>query len=97
MVSPNVQEITSNLPTTKLPSIPAPRLYAMYREDGVLYIIMQLLPGLDLQQLWGGLSENEKASVCGQLKTAFDQIRSIPSPGYFGSVTGGRVPHQFFG
>ncbi|WEW55666.1 hypothetical protein PRK78_001099 [Emydomyces testavorans] len=79
------------------PLIPAPRLYAMYREDGILYLVMQLLPGSDLLVLWDELSSNEKESICGQLKEIFDQIRAIPSPGIFGSVTGGPVPHRFFG
>ncbi|EIT80756.1 kinase-like domain-containing protein [Aspergillus flavus] len=81
----------------KYPSIPVPRLYAMYRKDDILYLVMQLLPGADLSKLWGELSCNEKASICDQLKEAFAQIRTIPSPGYFGSVTGGPVQHRFFG
>ncbi|PIG69144.1 hypothetical protein AARAC_009612 [Aspergillus arachidicola] len=81
----------------KYPSIPAPRLYAMYREDDILYRVMQLIPGADLSKLWDELLFNEKASICDQRREIFTQIRTIPSPGYFGSVTGGSVQHQFFG
>jgi len=81
----------------KYPSIPAPRLYAMYREDDVLYLVMELLPGRSLLGLWDDLSENEKQSVCGQLKVAFTHIRSISSPGIFGSVIGRRFHNTLFG
>ncbi|KAE8409313.1 hypothetical protein BDV37DRAFT_278271 [Aspergillus pseudonomiae] len=57
---------------------------------------MQLVPGTDLLQLWEKLSCNEKASVCDQLKEIFAQIRSIPSRGYFGGVTGGPVQDRLF-
>lgn len=81
----------------KYPSIPAPQLYAMYREDEVLYLVMQLIPGRNLLNLWDELSENEKVSICGQLREAFTHIRSIPSPGIFGDVIGGPLPHTLFG
>jgi aminoglycoside phosphotransferase (APT) family kinase protein len=80
----------------KYPSIPAPQLYAMYREDEVLYLVMQLIPGRDLLNLWHELSENEKVFICGQLKEAFTHIRSIPSPGIFGDTIGGPLPHRLF-
>ncbi|KJK64322.1 Phosphotransferase enzyme family protein [Aspergillus parasiticus SU-1] len=68
----------------------------MYREDDILYRVMQLIPGADLSKLWDELSCNEKASICDQPREIFTQIRTIPSPGYFGSVTGGPVQHRFF-
>ncbi|KAH8708486.1 hypothetical protein GQ44DRAFT_743160 [Phaeosphaeriaceae sp. PMI808] len=81
----------------KYPSIPAPRLYTMYREDSILYLIMQLLPGQNLRSVWEDLSGTQKVHICDQLREAFTQIRSIPSPGIFGDVIGGPLPHLFFG
>ena len=69
----------------------------MYREDNILYLVMQLLPGQNLRDVWDRLSETERTSICNQLRSFFAEIRSIPSPGIFGSVAGGPVPHRFFG
>ena len=79
------------------PSIPSPQLYAMWRDGDVLYLVMELIPGQDLRTLWGTLSENEKLCICSQLRQAVTRLRSIPSPGGFGSVIGGPLPHLFFG
>ncbi|PFH55019.1 hypothetical protein XA68_11038 [Ophiocordyceps unilateralis] len=78
------------------PDIPAPRLYAMYREEGKLYIIMEFIAGLRLSDVWQRLSEEEKSTVVSQLRLAFETLRSIPSPGYFGGVSGGPLPHRYF-
>ncbi|KAM5471843.1 hypothetical protein MauCBS54593_003249 [Microsporum audouinii] len=77
-------------------SIPAPRLYAMYREGEKLYIIMQFIPGVDLQSLWPSLSNFDKKSILGELRCIFDEIRSLPPKGFFGGVMGGPVPHRYF-
>ncbi|KAI1759470.1 kinase-like domain-containing protein [Hypoxylon sp. FL1150] len=80
----------------KYPSIPAPRLYAMYRENEKLYIIMELKPGRQLLELWHSLSNDDVLDICGQLRKIWDQIRSIPSPGIFGGVAGGPLGHRYF-
>ena len=80
----------------KYPSIPAPKLYAMYRENEVLYLVMELMPGRNLKETWDELSEIKKVSICSQLREAFTHIRSIPSPGFFGDVIGGPRPHSLF-
>lgn len=82
----------------KYPSVPAPRLYAMYRKDDILYLVMQLIPGIDLLKLWDEPSKNEKVSICEQLRRIFSQLRAIPapSPSYFGSISGGPAEHRFF-
>ena len=78
------------------PSIPSPQLYAMWRHGGVLYIVMELIPGQNLRTLWPTLSDNEKSSICSQLRQALTPVRSIPSPGNYGNVLGGPLPHLFF-
>jgi len=65
------------------PSVPAPRLYAMYRENGILYLVMQLLRGQNLRDIWDRLLDTEKSSICNQLRKTFTKVRSIPSPGFF--------------
>ncbi|KAI1455908.1 phosphotransferase family protein [Annulohypoxylon moriforme] len=80
----------------KHPSIPAPRLYAMYRENEKLYLIMELKPGRQLSEVWPSLNEDDTRNIASQLREIWDQIRSIPSPDIFGSVTGGPMRHRFF-
>ncbi|KKZ62343.1 hypothetical protein EMCG_03261 [[Emmonsia] crescens] len=77
-------------------SIPAPRLYAMYRKGEKLYLIMQYIPGTDLQTLWPLLSKLEKQSILGQLRSIFSEMRSVPPQDFFGSVAKGPVPHRYF-
>lgn len=78
------------------PSIPTPRLYAMYREEGKLYIIMEYIAGQRLSDVWQHLSEDEKLPIVSQLRLAFESLRSIPSPGYYGGVIGGPLSHRYF-
>lgn len=80
----------------RCPSVPVPRLYAMYRDSGKLYIVMQLMPGTELEGLWPSLSEIEKSSIAGQLRSIFQEIRSLPSPGFYGSVARGPLQHRYF-
>lgn len=73
---------------------PVPQVYALYSavENGetVNYIVMEYIPGKDLKECWPSLEPGEKLSIARQLRTHFDFLRSIPGPGYFGSV--GRKP-----
>lgn len=80
----------------KTQSIPAPRLYAMYRQDEKLYIIMEYIPGHRLSDIWPLLSETGKLSIANHLREIFDKLRALPSPGTFGGVLGGPLPHRYF-
>lgn len=77
-------------------SIPVPRLYAMYRNADKLYIVMQYIPGTELQDLWPSLSGREKNWLLGQLRSIFQDIRSLSPPLFYGSVEGGPVPRRYF-
>jgi aminoglycoside phosphotransferase (APT) family kinase protein len=76
--------------------IPAPRLYAMYREGRTLYLVMEFVPGENLQQIWPKLEEDDKVALAQQLRAIWDQMRALPSPGYFGSVFGGPFLQRWF-
>lgn len=76
--------------------IPAPRLYAMYREGRTLYLVMEFVPGENLQQIWPELEEDNKVALAQQLRAIWDQMRALPSPGYFGSVSGGPLLQRWF-
>jgi hypothetical protein len=75
----------------------APRLYAMYRDsDGTLFLVMEFLEGESLEKLWGTLAADEKSHITCRLKVIFDGMRSLPSPGFYGSVIKGSIPHHLF-
>ncbi|KAJ6018475.1 Phosphotransferase enzyme family protein [Penicillium canescens] len=77
-------------------NIAAPRLYAMYRDRDILYIVMEYIPSISLGMAWPSLTEANKYSIVGQLRCIFDQMRALPSPGFYGSVNRGPVPHRYF-
>ncbi len=78
------------------PTIPAPRLYAMYYEDDRLFLVMEYKPGVRLDTVWDRLSENNKLAITDQLHTIFVDVRAIPSPGMFASVAGGKLRYKYF-
>ncbi|KAJ5952638.1 Phosphotransferase enzyme family protein [Penicillium vulpinum] len=70
-------------------NIAAPRLYAMYRDRDILYIVMEYIPNISLGMAWSSLTEANKNLIVGQLRCIFDQMRALPSPGFYGSVNRG--------
>lgn len=76
--------------------VPIPRLYAMYREADELYIVMEFISGHPLSDIWPSLSEEEKSPIVDQLRRVYDSLRALPSPGIFGGVCGGPLPHRYF-
>jgi serine/threonine protein kinase len=72
-------------------NIAVPTVYAVYQRAitptaNMTYIIMDEIPGDTLEVLWKSLSPAQKSSITMQLQNAFKVLRSIPSPGYFGSL-----------
>lgn len=80
------------------PEVAAPRLYAMYYECDELFIVMQRVPGIGLDQLWPSLTGGEKDSIVTQLQHTFASLRQIacPKPHWFGGLDGGAVRHYLF-
>ncbi|KAJ5919171.1 hypothetical protein N7466_010114 [Penicillium verhagenii] len=79
------------------PEVPAPRLYAMYYDDSEkFYLIMQRVPGVQLDSVWTSLAESEKDDIVTKLQVIFDTMRKVecPDPNFFGSLDGGSV-HNF--
>lgn len=71
-------------------SIPVPKVYAFYEEGGKKYIVMERVPGENLQNLWSNLELFQKEAIMRNLRSSWEQIRSIPSPGGYCSL--GRRP-----
>jgi hypothetical protein len=76
--------------------IPAPRLYAIYREGRTLYLVTEFLPRKNLQHIWSELEEEDKLSIVVGLRAICNQLRALPTPGYFGNVSRRPYLHRFF-
>lgn len=81
-----------------LPEVPAPRLYAMYYDSNQLFLIMQRMPGVQLDSIWESLSESEKDDIIAKLQKAFNAMRKAqpPWPDFFGGLDGEGVHHYLF-
>ncbi|KAI0867619.1 kinase-like domain-containing protein [Hypoxylon argillaceum] len=86
-------EAQNALFVAKSTTIPVPKVYAIYqRQDGKLFItfiVMQYIPGVTLQDLWGSLDTARKTAIAKTLHGYFDQLRGLRHPGYFGDIHGG--------
>ncbi|RFU31023.1 hypothetical protein B7463_g5318, partial [Scytalidium lignicola] len=77
-------------------TVPVPRVYAIYTTTEIsiytktkeesAYIVMEYLEGSTLGFEWGLLSTQQKENISTQLREYMNQLRSIPSPGYYGSI-----------
>ncbi|TVY25786.1 hypothetical protein LHYA1_G004602 [Lachnellula hyalina] len=67
-------------------SIPVPKIYALFEEDSVKYIVMERISGDNLLTLWPALSQSQKEIITNKLKVILNNLRSLPSPGGFCSI-----------
>jgi hypothetical protein len=69
-------------------SIPVPTVYALFndQETGMNFIVQKYILGKTLEGLWRSLETVEKEALVLQLRRYMDELRSIPSPGYYGGI-----------
>ncbi|KAI0380643.1 kinase-like domain-containing protein [Hypomontagnella monticulosa] len=74
-------------------TIPVPKVYAVYeRQENrrtVTYIVMEYVPGETLRSAWPSLDEVRKLTIALRLRLYFNELRKLPSSGYFGNILGG--------
>lgn len=77
---------------------PVPTVYAIFTsaDKKVLYIIMEYIHGSPLSSEWPAMSKSQKDCVYRKLKSYFEELRQIPSPGYFGSLGYRRLLNGMF-
>lgn len=78
-------------------SVPVPEVFALYSIENsegrnVNYIIVENISGHGLDTIWARLDSSEKSKISRQLRTHFNTLRDLPSPGYFGCI--GRQPFE---
>lgn len=67
-------------------NVPVPTVYALFRKDGENFIVMERIRGESLDGVWYGLDDERKKQVAEQIGNHMTQLRSIPSPAYYGGV-----------
>ena len=69
-------------------NVPVPTLYALFHDEetGNNFIVQEYIPGQDMFRYWDTLDQAGKEAVASQLRRHLDELRSIPSPGYYGGV-----------
>ncbi|CAK7267355.1 hypothetical protein SEPCBS119000_002506 [Sporothrix epigloea] len=73
-------------------TVRVPRVYAVYQSESLkegkhkTYIIMEKIAGESLDKLWAEFGAEQKSRIIQQLKESFSALRSLPSPGYYGSI-----------
>ncbi|KAM5499011.1 hypothetical protein McaMca56_003401 [Microsporum canis] len=61
-------------------------------ESEMNYMVMEYIEGQTLKSCWDTLSDAEKEDIAATLKQYFTELRSLPSPGYYGFL--GRRPFE---
>ncbi|KAM5477064.1 hypothetical protein MauCBS54593_000335 [Microsporum audouinii] len=74
--------------------VPVPEVYGWRVEGRDVFIYMELIRGETLQDRWDHLTDQERSSICGQLKeivSTFRKVEQDPTDPFIGSVSRGRL------
>ncbi len=71
--------------------IPIPTIHLLFVLEKCTYLVMEYIPGGDLQHIWPGLQETERRQVLSQLQQYLDQLRAITPPSTIPGPIGGGV------
>ncbi|KAI9640217.1 hypothetical protein NHQ30_011455 [Ciborinia camelliae] len=92
----NVIEGENMLFVSRETTVPVPRVYALYtvpeispltgRQEDSNYIIMEYIESKTLHDEWSLLSVQQRNRISAQLRKYMDELRALPSPGYYGSI-----------
>ncbi|KAK4129880.1 kinase-like protein [Trichocladium antarcticum] len=60
-----------------LPEVPVPEVYGWTHDDDQVFIYMELVQGVSLEQRWESLNEVEREGVCQQLLVMLSELRKV--------------------
>jgi hypothetical protein len=58
-------------------SVPVPEVYRWCKDDGQVFIYMELMDGVTLEKSWEGMIEEDGLAVCDQLRCMIDAWRGL--------------------
>jgi aminoglycoside phosphotransferase (APT) family kinase protein len=75
-------------------SIPVPKFYTSFADPrtSTYFIVMQYIEGVTLEEALPTLTSQEKVDLVMQIRVILQDLRSLKSPGYLGSVN--RLPYE---
>jgi aminoglycoside phosphotransferase len=59
-----------------LQDIPVPEVYKWCKDDGQVFIYMELIDGVTLEKSWGGFEEEDRLAIWEQLRRMINAWRS---------------------
>jgi hypothetical protein len=76
-------------------SIPVPRVHCAFLHKSRAFIVMERPQGVTLAVAWKSLSDVQRAAISAQIKSIFQELRSLPPPPSVGieSCVGGSLRH----
>jgi hypothetical protein len=57
--------------------VPVPEVYGWCKDDGQVFIYMELVDGITLEKSWGTMTESERIPVCQQLREMINAWRGL--------------------
>lgn len=69
-----------------LPNFPVSEIYGWTHDDGEVFIFMELVQGVTLEDRWVALDRTERTGICTQLRSLLAVLRSLrhaPDDGFF--------------
>ena len=76
--------------------VPVPRVFAIYHDDGMNFIVMERIHGHTLQETWHTFDDQRKKKLVTQIKEYLGQMRRIGSPGGYCSLNQQPLLHSIF-
>lgn len=87
---PNVQlqEAENMLFVRESSSVPVPTVYAAFydEENKINFIVQECIAGTAVNAVWDDLSADKRQKFGSQLRQHMEELRSIPSQGYYGGI-----------
>ncbi|OIW26212.1 kinase-like protein [Coniochaeta ligniaria NRRL 30616] len=93
----HLQEGENMLFVAQSTSVPVPTVYALFHDELTdwNFIVQEYVPGVNLMTVWHKLDEPARDAIIIQLKRNMDELRSLPSPGYYGGIWG-QVTREYY-
>lgn len=83
-----LQEGENMLLVQQCTNVPVPTVYTLYHDEETNwnFIVMEDIPGRSLSSAWKDMNASQKTAVALQLRRNMDELRRMPSPGYYGGI-----------
>ena len=94
----SLQEGENQLFVQQSTSIPVPKVYAIFHDEAtkINFLVMEYIDGENLAAVWQKLDATKQRAFALTVRGYLEELRSIPSPGYYGGIWGQLIPDYNF-